>query len=73
MESAIRSRVGAFLASTGMTKNELAERLGISRGALYMKLHGESDFSLHEAYQLASIIGCSVNELRIDPTVTAGH
>lgn len=67
METAIRQRVGAYLESTGTTKEQLAHDLGISRGALYAKLNGTTDFSLPEAYSLARILGCSMDDLRVSP------
>ena len=65
MEMAIKQRVGAYLEGTGTTKEQLAHDLGISRGALYAKLNGTSDFSLPEAYKLSHLLGCTVEDLRV--------
>lgn len=61
----IRERVGAYLARTGKTKGELAEELGMSRVTLHSKLNGVYDFKLSEAQALASLMGCSVDDLRV--------
>ncbi len=66
MES-IKERVEIYLDQTGMTKEDIAGRLGISRQAFWAKLEGVYDFKLSEAEQLASIIGCTVDELRKQP------
>lgn len=66
MES-IRERVGAYIERTGMTKGELAERLGMSRVTLHSKLMGQTEFRFGEAQELAEILGCSIDELRISP------
>ena len=65
MEMAIKQRVGAYLEGTGSTKEQLAHDLGISRGALYAKLNGTSDFTLPEAYALSKLLGCTVEDLRV--------
>ena len=65
MEMAIKQRVGAYLEGTGTTKEQLAHDLGISRGALYAKLNGTSDFTLPEAYALSQLLGCTVEDLRV--------
>lgn len=63
----IRERVGAFTERTGTTKQELAEKLGMSRVTLHNKLMGNSEFSLSEAQKLAGILGCTVDDLRVSP------
>lgn len=63
----IRERVGAYIERTGMTKGELAERLGMSRVTLHSKLMGQTEFRFSEAQELAEILGCSIDELRISP------
>lgn len=70
MESIIRKRLGSFLEDTGTTKEKLASDLGMSRSALYSKLHGETEFSLAEAYKLSRILGCTVEDLRKEPFET---
>lgn len=63
----IKERVGAFIERTGMSKEEMADRIGISRGALYSKLKGESEFSLSEAKTLSRLLGCSTDDLFVSP------
>ena len=70
MESIIRKRLALFLEDTGTTSGELARALGISRSALYSKLHGETEFSLAEAYKLSQILGCAIEDLRKEPFET---
>ena len=67
MES-IRERVALYMAKTGATKTEIADALGVTRQTLHSKLSGETDFKLSEAEKLATMIGCSVDDLRISPT-----
>ncbi len=64
---AIRERVGAYLERTGATKQSVAEALGISTVTLASKLKGESVFDLKQAFALADLIGCKVDDLRIRP------
>lgn len=66
----IKERVGAYIERTGTTKTELAKQLGMSRVTLHSKLVGRSEFRLSEAERLATIIGCSVDELRVSPFET---
>ena len=61
---AIKERIGAFLARTGTTREELADKLGMSRTALYQRLSGEVEFKLGEGFELAEILGCTVDDLR---------
>lgn len=63
----IKERVGAYIERTGTTKGELAKKLGMSRVSLHSKLMGQTEFRLSEAERLASILGCSVDELRVSP------
>ena len=61
---AIKERVGAYLARTGVSRESLAESIGMSRNSFYQKLIGESEFKLSEAFALADVLGCSVDDLR---------
>ena len=51
-----------WLEKTGKSKASLAEELGMSRPTLYARLE-RGDWSLEEAYRLAGIMGCSVEQL----------
>lgn len=64
----IKERVGAYLAREGKTKAELAKELGMSRVTLHSKLNGECEFWLSEARELARILGCTVDDLRVSPS-----
>lgn len=68
MKEAIKERLGAYLAGTGSTKASVAKHLGISMQTLYSKLRGESEFTLSQAFALADLMGCSVDDLRRRPT-----
>lgn len=64
---AIRERLGAYLERTGATKQSVANELGITTVTLASKLRGESLFDLEQAFKLADLIGCKVDDLRIRP------
>ncbi len=64
---AIREHVGAYLERTGATKQSLAAALGITTVTLASKLRGESRFDLEQAFKLADILGCKVDDLRTRP------
>lgn len=48
--------------NSGLKKRYIADRLGLSRQALYNKLNGCSDFTLGEMMQLSTILGLSAKE-----------
>lgn len=64
---AIRERVGAYLERTGATKQSVADALGITTVTLASKLRGESLFDLEQAFKLADLMGCKVDDLRVRP------
>ena len=64
---AIRERLGAYLATSGATKQSVADSLGVSTVTLNSKLRGESEFTLSQAFVLADLIGCAVDDLRRRP------
>lgn len=68
MNEAIRERVGAYLMGNRASKSSIADRLGVSLNTLNAKLRGESDFTLSQAFELADMLGCSVDDLRRRPT-----
>ena len=59
----IQEAVSDYIASTNTTKDAFAKELGFKRSAFYMKLRGDSEFSLSEAYRLSRALGCTVDEL----------
>lgn len=64
---AIRERLGAYLATSGATKQSVADSLGVTTVTLNSKLKGESEFTLSQAFALADLIGCAVDDLRRRP------
>lgn len=64
---AIRERLGAYLERTGATKQSVADALGITTVTLASKLRGDSYFDLEQAFRLADLIGCKVDDLRVRP------
>ena len=64
---AIRERLGAYLERTGATKQSVASALGITTVTLASKLRGESLFDLEQAFRLADLMGCKVDDLRVRP------
>ena len=65
--NSIKERIGAYTARTGKTRYEIAKELGMSKTALYSKLNGQTEFTLDEGRQLASTLGCTLDELFISP------
>jgi len=65
---AIKERLAIYAARTGASKRDVAKHLGISLQTLYNKLRGESEFTLAQAFALADLMGCSVDDLRRRPT-----
>ena len=64
---AIRERLGAFLANGKATKTSVAQSLGISLNTLNSKLDGHTPFTLGQAAQLADVMGCKIDDLRVRP------
>lgn len=60
----IIERVGAYCAKTGSSREDIANKLGVTRQSLRSKLNGEVDFKLSEAMNLADILGCTVDDFR---------
>jgi transcriptional regulator with XRE-family HTH domain len=60
----LKDRVAIYCLHTGETRESIAKRLGVSTVTLRSKLNGETEFKLSEAEALASILGCSVDELK---------
>lgn len=47
-----------------LAQSDVAKLLGISTGALSNKLNGKSEFTLSEAYEVAKILGTSLETVR---------
>ena len=62
--SKIIELTGAYMLKEHVTKRQLADYLGFkSTNTLNNKLEGLSEFSLSEAGRLASLLGCTVDDL----------
>lgn len=59
----LKALVDNYVKAEGITKSELAERLGIGRSALYEKLGGRNSWFLDEAVKLSGLLGITVDEL----------
>lgn len=73
-DTARRKAFGANLEKliplSGMTKGELAENLGITNAMMTRYLKGTSMPSAVKAYQLASALGCRVDDLFDDTYIS---
>lgn len=58
----IQSAVTSFAKCNGLTKDELAEKLGFKRTSFYNKLCGKSEYTLSEAYSLSRELGCTLDD-----------
>lgn len=63
----IKERVGAYLARTGTTKAQLAEKMGMPISTFRTKLYGPSELSFIEGKRLAEILGCTADEMFVSP------
>ena len=61
--SGLKEVVKSYVKAEGITKDDLAERLGIRRSAFYMKMGGKSPWTLNEAVKLSGLLGITVDEL----------
>lgn len=59
----ITEMVNQYVAQHGIQKDDMAEKMGVSRTQFYAKLRGDSEFSLSEAYALANMMGVSVDDI----------
>lgn len=66
MESVLE-RIGAYLTRENISKGEFADRAGIKRATFYSRMSGETEFSLIEGSKIATVLGCSVDELLKSP------
>lgn len=65
---AIKANVEIFVDKHATTKDAVAKAIGISRSSLYDKLSGKRPWMLVEVMDLASYMGCTVNDLLSMPT-----
>lgn len=66
--TAIQERVALYVTRTKKDKKSIAEKMGMPIATFYSKLNGPSEFSFSEGKRLAEIIGCTVDEMFIQPS-----
>ena len=67
---AIKQNVDNYIDEHSTTKDAVAKSIGISRSSLYDKLSGKRPWMLSEVIDLASYMGCTVNDLLTMPDHT---
>ena len=66
--TAIQERVALYVTRTKKDKRSIAKKMGMPIATFYSKLNGPSEFSFSEGKRLAEIIGCTVDEMFIQPS-----
>lgn len=56
-------RIRSWMVDAGMTKDDLAERLGVSPSAVSSWVYGKRDMSLERACQICDVFGKALDEL----------
>ena len=59
----VHEAISEYVEANNMTKDAFIKELGFGRSAFFMKVRGDSEFTLSEAYSLSKAIGCTVDEL----------
>lgn len=59
----MKSRINVWIAKKEMTKKEVAEKLGVSNNVLSRWINNHSKPSLENAFKLADILECKVDDL----------
>ena len=59
----IQQAFNDYVSENNTTKDVVAAKLGFSRSTFFMKLRGDSEFSLSEAHRVAQLLGCSMEDL----------
>lgn len=52
-----------FKIDSGMTNDDIAELLGVTRQTLWSKLRGDTPINIKQAKQLADLLGMTLEEL----------
>lgn len=55
--------VDAYCEKRNVKKEFIAESIDMGRTTFYVKLSGKTDFSVLEAYAMADLFGCNIDEL----------
>ena len=59
----LKALVDGYVKAEGITKDALANSLGISRCALFARLKGRTMWHLDEAIKLSELLGVPIDEL----------
>ena len=59
----IQQAVTDYVSENNITKDALIEELGFGRSAFFMKMRGETELTISEAYRLSRKLGCTMDEL----------
>ncbi|WP_026908969.1 helix-turn-helix transcriptional regulator [Paucisalibacillus globulus] len=59
----MKSYINLWIAKKEMNKKEVAERMGVSQTVLSRWINGHSKPSLENAFKLAEILNCKVDDL----------
>ena len=54
-----------FKIDSGMTNDEIANLLGITRQTLFAKVHGDTPINFKQAKQLADLMGMTLEDLYV--------
>ena len=59
----MKNNINVWIAIRGMSKKEVAQRLGVSQVVLSRWINGHANPSLENAFKLAKILNCKVDDL----------
>lgn len=59
----MKSNINVWIAKSGMSKKEVAKRMGVSQQVLSRWINNHSKPSLEKAFKLADLLGCKVDDL----------
>lgn len=62
-QMSLQEMVGKYAEKHCMTKDAIADKLGISRSSFFNKMRGSYEFSLSEAFELSRMLGISLDDL----------
>lgn len=59
----LQKMIDDYAKARGVTKDAIADKLGISRSSFFNKMRGSYEFSLSEAFALSRMLGITLDEL----------
>ncbi len=59
----LQKMVDDYAKARGVTRDAIADKLGISRSSFFNKMRGSYEFSLSEAFELSRMLGITLDEL----------